>query len=70
MAKKKITKKWKTKSVGHRIMMICMNSDLNESRYPDWAPDEGESKCNEWTEVGNDTTSVLCSECTRRSLHL
>jgi hypothetical protein len=50
--------------------MICMNSDLDKSKYPDWGPDGGESKCNEWVEVGHNTDMVLCSYCTRRSLEL
>lgn len=66
MAKTK--KNWKTKMVDNRRMMICQNSDLEFSKYPDWAPDEGTSKCGVWSEVGHNTTAVLCDECTRRSL--
>ena len=70
MAKFKNTKDWKTKEVDGKRMMICMNSDLKESKYPDWGPNEGESKCDEWSAVGHDTDMVLCSFCTRRSLEL
>jgi len=69
-ARFKNTKKWKTKIAEDRRYMICMNSDLGKSKYPDWAPDGGESKCNEWVEVGANTDTVLCSYCTRRSLEL
>ena len=68
MAKSK--KNWKTKEIDGRPYMICQNSDLEFSKYPDWSPDHGESKCKEWTEVVKETTAVLCSECTRRSLQL
>lgn len=66
MAKNK--KNWKTKQVGNRRMMICQNSDLEYSKYPDWAPDNGDNTCHNYSEVGKDTTAVLCDECTRRSL--
>ena len=64
----KTKKIWRTKDVDGRRMMICQNSDLEFSKYPDWAPDEGAAKCGNWAEVGKDTTAVLCDECTRRSL--
>lgn len=67
--KKKMTKNWKTKKDGTTITMICMNSDLDESRYPQWAPNDGETKCKQWTEVADKTSAVLCSECTRRSVN-
>lgn len=70
MAKFKNTKSWKTKIVEGRRNMICMNSDLEKSKYPDWGPNDGGSKCNEWVEVGHNTDMVLCSFCTRRSLEL
>ena len=70
MAKFKNTKSWKTKIIEGRRNMICMNSDLEKSKYPYWGPDDGESKCNEWVEVGHNTDMVLCSYCTRRSLEL
>ena len=66
----KIKNVWKTKEVSGRRMMICQNSNQDKSKYPDWAPDEGDSPCKEWVEVGVDSTAVLCSYCTRRSLHL
>lgn len=68
--KKKMTKVWKTKKTDKKIMMICMNSDLDESRYPEWGPNDGETRCKEWTEVGENTTAVVCSQCTMRSVNL
>jgi hypothetical protein len=70
MSRKKTTKDWRTKDVGGKRMMICQNSDLEHSKYPDWSPNEGDDVCKEWSEVGSDTTAVLCADCTRRSLHL
>ena len=68
MAKKfKNKKDWKTKEINGNIHMICMNSDLKESKYPDWAPNDGEGKCDQWSAVGTDTSMVLCSQCTSRS---
>ena len=67
--KKKMTKVWKTKKVDKIIKMICMNSDLEESRYPQWAPEDGEKECKEWTEVVEKTTAVLCASCTSRSVN-
>lgn len=66
MAKTK--KVWKTKTVDNRRHMICQNSDLSMSKYSDWSPDNGDSKCENWSEVGANTDAVLCSECTQRSL--
>jgi len=69
MTKKKITKVWKTKKVDKTISMICMNSDLDASKYSQWAPGDGESKCKEWVEVTEQTTAVLCYKCTMRSVN-
>ena len=57
---------WKTKEKEGRRYMICQNSKPEFSKYPDWAPEVG--VCDEWEEVGADTSAVLCSLCTRRSL--
>ena len=31
----------KTKVIEGKTMMICQNSDLEKSKYPDWSPDNG-----------------------------
>jgi len=64
----KVKNNWKTKQVDGETMMICQNSNLELSKYPDWSRDNGEEPCDVWSKVGNDTTAVLCSECTSRSL--
>ena len=66
MAKTK--KVWKTKVVEGKTMMICQNSDLEKSKYPDWSPGNGEKTCKNWSEIGINTTASLCWECTARSL--
>ena len=62
----KIKKDWKTKinSKGER-MMICQNSEPNKSKWGEFAPPGG---CTNFEIVGNNTTSVLCSNCTTETL--
>lgn len=59
--------KWKTKTVDGKRMMICMNSKPDQSKWGDYAPDEG--VCENWTEVSNKTTGSLCWRCTSRSVN-
>lgn len=59
--------KWKTKTVDDRRMMICMNSNLQDSKWSDFAPEDG--VCENWSEVGHKTTASLCWECTSRSVN-
>lgn len=65
MAKK--TTHWKTKEVNGVRMMICQNSKPTMSKYSEYAPESGE--CEEWSEVGSDTTASLCWKCTARSVN-
>lgn len=65
MAKK--TTHWKTKEVNGKRMMICQNSKPTLSKYSEFAPEEGE--CEEWSEVGQDSTASLCWKCTSRSVN-
>jgi hypothetical protein len=46
--------------------MVCQNSKPNESKWADYVPESG--VCENWSEVGPNTTASLCSECTQRSL--
>lgn len=62
---------WKTKEVKDekgRITrtMICQNSNPEESKWGDFAPEDG--PCSNWVEVGPKSTAVLCWECTNRSV--
>lgn len=58
---------WKTKDVDGRRMMQCMNSNPSNSKWADFAPEEG--NCEMWTEVSNKTTASLCWQCTSRSVN-
>jgi hypothetical protein len=62
----KVKTVWKTKEVNGRRMMICQNSNPELSKYPEWGPENG--RCDKWSEVGAETTAVICSDCTQRSL--
>lgn len=64
MAKEKTI--WKSKEVDKRRYMICQNSNPSLSKYPEWGPEVG--VCDNWSEVGAETTAVICSACTQRSL--
>jgi len=57
MSKKKVTREYKTKTVNNKRFMICQNSE------PDGKYWQGQI-CNEWSEVGQKTTAVLCWKCT------
>jgi hypothetical protein len=59
---KEITRKNGTKA----RLMICSNSNPSESKWGDYAPESG--SCENWMEVGEKTTTVLCSDCVQRSL--
>lgn len=59
--------KWKTKDVNGKRMMICMNSNPEDSKWGDYAPEDG--ACEMWTEVGHKTTASLCWQCTSRSVN-
>ena len=58
---------WKTKEVDGKRLMICQNSNLEKSKWDEFAPNGEE--CTEWTEVGKDTTASLCCRCTSRSVN-
>jgi len=74
MAKsKKVKHIWKTKMATREngsksIMMICQNSNLELSKYPEFSPEDGSKACDVWSEVVSDTTASLCSKCTMRSV--
>lgn len=57
--------RWKSKEKDGKRFMICQNSEPEFSKYPQWGP---VGSCEEWAEVGKDTTAVLCNKCTSRSV--
>jgi hypothetical protein len=66
MSNKKTKTVWKTKEKDGRLMMICQNSNPELSKYPQWGPRQG--ICEEWSEVGNNTTASTCWQCAARSV--
>jgi len=69
MAKTKNKTAWNTKPCANdpkSKMMICMNSDLSQSRWADYY--EGEEPCGEWVKIDMDSIAVLCSKCTQMTL--
>jgi hypothetical protein len=58
MAKKQVVKReWKTRTSNKKKFMICQNSEPNGKYWQD-------KLCNDWSEVGERTTAVLCWKCT------
>jgi len=62
---------WKTKELTREngsksIKMICQNSKPNESKWGEYAPEDG--PCTNWNEVGPNTAATLCWQCVARSV--
>jgi hypothetical protein len=62
----KTTVSWKTKKKDGKTFMICQNSNKELSKYPQWGPENG--ICDEWSEIGPDTTASTCHRCAARSV--
>ncbi len=58
---------WRTKEKDGKTYIICQNSDLAKSKYPEWGP-EDETPCDEWSEIGESVTAVTCWRCAARSV--
>lgn len=58
--------KYRTKMDGKRIMMQCMNSLPETSKYPQYAPADG--VCDEWVSVDVDAIMTLCNKCVQRAM--
>jgi hypothetical protein len=64
---------WKSKQVinekGRTIRtMICQNSNPELSKWRDFVSEDG--PCENWVEVSEEATAVLCSDCTGRSVNM
>jgi|TARA_R110000744_G_scaffold213701_9_gene332595 hypothetical protein len=57
---------WKTKEKEGKKFIICQNSNPELSKYPEWGPKNG--VCDEWSEMGPDTTASTCWRCAARSV--
>ena len=62
MAKKKVTHKFKTKKRDGKTYMICRNS-IAAPKYWAWQFLADKPRCNEWSEIGEGATAVLCYKC-------
>tara|TARA_A100001201_G_scaffold123114_1_gene106999 strand:- start:345 stop:869 length:525 start_codon:yes stop_codon:yes gene_type:complete len=67
MAKKKIKHTFKTRKRNGIKYMICRNS-IEDQSYWGWPMLSKHPRCNEWSEVGPDTTAVLCHKCTCKTV--
>ena len=67
MAKKKVTNKFKTRKRNGTTYMICRNS-IADTKYWAWNILSKHPRCNEWVEVGPNTTAVLCHKCVNKTV--
>ena len=67
MARKKVTHKFKTKKRDNKLYMICRNS-IEDPSYWGWQFLSKHSRCNEWSEVGETATAVLCHKCVNKTV--
>ena len=67
MAKKKVTKKFKTKKHNGKHLMICRNS-IEDTKYWAWKYLSDKPRCDEWSAVAEDTTAVLCYKCVNKTV--
>jgi len=66
MAKKEVIK-FKTRNRQGRRYMICRNS-IEDKSYWGWQILSKHPRCNNWTEVGPNTTAVLCHVCVNKTV--
>jgi hypothetical protein len=59
---KKVTHKFKTKRQGGKRYMVCRNSIVDQKHWSFQFLGNG-PRCNRWSEVGEDSTAVLCYKC-------
>ena len=67
MAKKKVTNKFKTRKRNGTTYMICRNS-IVDTNYWAWNILSKHPRCNEWSEVGEGATAVLCYKCVNKTV--
>tara|TARA_Y100001963_G_C6741500_1_gene429218 strand:+ start:684 stop:1205 length:522 start_codon:yes stop_codon:yes gene_type:complete len=67
MAKKKLKHTFKTRKRNGITYMICRNS-IEDTSYWGWPMLEKHPRCNEWSEVGPNTTAVLCYKCANKTV--
>lgn len=67
MAKKKTKHAFKTKKRNGRTYMICRNS-IPDEKYWAWQFLGDKPRCNEWSEVNETSTAVLCHKCVAKTV--
>ena len=67
MAKKKVTTKVKTRKRNGTTYMICRNS-IEDKSYWGWQILSKHPRCNNWSEIGEGATAVLCYECVNKTV--
>ena len=65
--KKKVTHQFKSRIRDNQREMICRNSIVDESYFA-WEHLKKIDRCNRWTRVTENTTAVLCSRCTCKTV--
>ena len=65
--KKKVTHQFKSRVRDGQREMICRNSIADESYFA-WEHLKKIGRCNRWTKVSDQTTAVLCSRCTCKTV--
>jgi|TARA_R110001583_G_C5605639_1_gene404891 hypothetical protein len=67
MARKKVTTNFKTRKRNGITYMICRNS-IEDKSYWGWQTLSKHARCNEWSEVGEGATAVLCHKCVNKTV--
>lgn len=65
--KKKSTHKFKTRTRDRKRQMICRNS-IEDTSYWAWPKLKDNRRCNEWSDVGETATAVLCYKCVSKTV--
>ena len=67
MAKKKVIHKFKTRKRNGARFMICRNS-IEDKSYWGWQILSKYPRCNEWSEIGEGASAVLCYKCVNKTV--
>ena len=65
--KKKVTHEFKSRTRDNQREMICRNSIVDESYFA-WEHLKSLNRCKQWVKVTENTTAVLCSKCTGKTV--
>ena len=64
---KKVTQKFKTRKRNGKTYMICRNS-VEDQKHWSWQILGNKPRCNQWSEIGEGTTAVLCWQCVTKTV--